>query len=367
MPEVPLNILIFSQFEENMNPFIAALFQAIPLLMGAVCLAFGLIVHTGDTGSPPFVASYVLIFLTAICVALFTTAVTIIRLLTGTSSPAWRMAMPVLGYSVSALAIAAGIGMFAGSSVPDEQVAGHVVFGLGLIACCVSTVAMASTRFLLIPANSKSLPGQTPREAFSRGTSRLLVAIPVLCALGAFVVAAIFFFSGNTASHFTVGCVLGGIGFVCCGLICLVASVVRQVCNTYGERDRRLWPLLVIAAAAVCVLWGLGVLLSGPEEVRLAPGFVLIGLGIVCCSILSKVLLLALVWRQSFPLSNRIPLIPVFTALTCLFMGAFLFQLSPAQPGLYIPARVIIGLGAVCFTLYSIVSILESGTSGKKE
>lgn len=367
MPQVPLRTLIILQFEENMNPFIASLFQVIPLLMGAVCLAFGLVVRTGDTGSPPFVAGYVLIFLTAICVALFSTAVTIIRLLTGTSSPAWRLAMPLLGYTVSAIAITAGIGIFAGSSVPDEQVAGHVVFGLGLIACCVSTVAMASTRFLLIPANNRSRPGEIPRGAFSRGTSRLLMAVPVLCALAAFGVAAIFFSAGNTAAHLTVGCVLGGIGFVCLSLICLVASVVRQVCNSYGQRDRRFWPLLVIAAAVICVLWGLGVLLSGPEQSRLAPGFVLIGLGIVCCSILSKVLLLALVWRQSFPLSSRIPLIPVFTALTCLFMGAFLFQLSPAQPGLYVPARVIIGLGAVCFTLYSIVSILESGTSGKKE
>ena len=31
----------------------------------------------------------------------------------------------------------------------------------------------------------------------------------------------------------------------------------------------------------------------------------------------------------------------------------------------FIPARVLVGLGAICFTLFSIVSILESGTSGK--
>ncbi|MDU7967648.1 MAG: DUF2776 family protein, partial [Paeniclostridium sordellii] len=88
-----------------------------------------------------------------------------------------------------------------------------------------------------------------------------------------------------------------------------------------------------------------------------------IGLGIVCYSILSKVLLLGMVWRKSNPLSKRVPLIPVFTALTCLFIGAFLFEAEIFNVSYFIPARVMIGLGAICFTLFSIVSILESGTS----
>lgn len=347
-----------------MNPFIAALFQAIPLIMGAICLSLGLVVQSEGVGAQSFVAGYVLIFLTSICVALFTTAVTIIRLLVGTSNRAWRICMPVLGYLVSAFSIAMGIWMFMDTPTPDRLVAGHVVFGLGLITCCVSTVATASTRFLLIPANSKGVAGRVPDSAFSRGTGCLLMAIPILSALAAFAVAAFFYFYGNTSAHFTVGCVLGGIGLVCVSLVSLVASVLFQVRNTYDKRDRCFWPSLVIVAGSICILWGLAVLFFGPEQGRLTPGFVLIGLGIVCYSILSKVLLLSLVWRQSFPLANRIPLIPVFTALTCLFIGAFLFELSGVQPAFYIPARVLVGLGAVCFTLFSIVSILESGTSG---
>lgn len=347
-----------------MNPFIAVLFQLIPLIMGAICLSLGLVVRAEGTGASSFVAGNVLIFLTAICVALFTTAVTIIRLLVGTSNRAWRISMPLLGYIVSAISIGMGIWMFMDAPTPDRLVAGHVVFGLGLITCCVSTVATASTRFLLIPANSKGPAGHIPDDAFSLGTGYLLMAIPIVCALAAFVVAAFFYFTGNTPAHFTVGCVLGGIGLVCVSLVSLVASVLFQVRNTYGKRNRCFWPLLVVMAGTIGILWGLAVLIFGPEQGSLTPGFVLIGLGIVCYSILSKVLLLALVWRQSFPLANRIPLIPVFTALTCLFIGAFLFVLSAAQPQLYIPARVLVGLGAVCFTLFSIVSILESGTSG---
>ena len=74
------------------------------------------------------------------------------------------------------------------------------------------------------------------------------------------------------------------------------------------------------------ILWGLYLLIFQYSPVTIAPGFVLIGLGIVCYSILSKVLLLALVWRHPYPLAKRIPLIPVLTALTCLFIAAFLFE-----------------------------------------
>jgi hypothetical protein len=49
--------------------------------------------------------------------------------------------------------------------------------------------------------------------------------------------------------------------------------------------------------------------------------------------------------------------------MICFVLSAFLFQASTANANLAVPARVLVGLGAVCFTLFSIVSILESGTS----
>jgi hypothetical protein len=138
----------------------------------------------------------------------------------------------------------------------------------------------------------------------------------------------------------------------------LVLSILRQVQNTYGERDRLIWPLLVIVMGSLSMIWGI-VLLALDR----APYFVMTGLGLVCFSILSKVGLLALVWRRTFELANRVPLLPILTALTCLFLVAFVFQAAVADPNVFIPARVLVGLGAICFSLYSIVSILESGTS----
>lgn len=88
-------------------------------------------------------------------------------------------------------------------------------------------------------------------------------------------------------------------------------------------------------------------------------------LGSVSYSISSKVILLAKIWRHEFKLSNRIPIIPILTALACLFLAAFTFELGTLNEDYFIPARVLSGLGAIYFTLFSIVSILESGTSSK--
>ena len=74
-----------------------------------------------------------------------------------------------------------------------------------------------------------------------------------------------------------------------------------------------------------------------------------------------KVILLAKIWHADFALASRIPIIPVITALICLFMSAFLFEEALFKIKFFVPARVLAGFGAICFTLFSIVSILESG------
>ncbi|EAA0842853.1 DUF2776 family protein, partial [Shigella boydii] len=110
---------------------------------------------------------------------------------------------------------------------------------------------------------------------------------------------------------------------------------------------------------------GIYVLVSSDASARLAPGIILICLGMICYSIFSKVWLLALVWRRTCSLANRIPMIPVFTCLFCLFLASFLAEMAQTDMGYFIPSRVLVGLGAVCFTLFSIVSILEAGSAKK--
>ncbi len=343
----------------------ATILDAVPLAMAAVCAAYGIdLVGAGDSPTY-FTAGHVVLFLAAICVALFCTAMTIIQQLLGRYRAVYRWTLPRLGYLVALGTIGAGIAIAAVDANPKASlVTGFVVLGIGLIATCVSTVAAASTRFVLIPRNSGTPEsGARPDEAFGRVAEWALIAVPAVCATAGIALAIVLLASGGS-DHFVAGHVLLGLSLICVSLVALVATVARQVSNDYRPAERRAWPLVVVAAGTINVGWGLVLTIAAREPYWLAPGWVMIGLGLVCFSILSKVLLLALVWRRTFDLANRIPLIPVGTALSCLFLSAFLFQAAVDDPNVAIPARVLVGLGAVCFTLFSIVSILESGTSG---
>ena len=148
-----------------MNPSISVLFRAIPLAMGAVCLAFGLYVLSGGDDADHFVAGHVNVALTAICIALFTTAATIIRQLVHRYGKEWAVALPVLGYTVALATMIWGITIIARGDEPQFVVAGHVVLGIGFITACVSTVATASTKFVLIQKSAARPAGGGRRTA----------------------------------------------------------------------------------------------------------------------------------------------------------------------------------------------------------
>ncbi|ENF3883876.1 DUF2776 family protein, partial [Escherichia coli] len=45
--------------------------------------------------------------------------------------------------------------------------------------------------------------------------------------------------------------------------------------------------------------------------------------------------------------------------------SSFLAEIAQTELDYFIPSRVLVGLSAVCFTLFSIVSILEAGSAKK--
>ena len=152
-----------------------------------------------------------------------------------------------------------------------------------------------------------------------------------------------------------------GISCVCTSLIALVASIARQIRGTYSMQEKGKWMALALVMGCVAFLFGLIMLIAHWGDTADFVGFVLFGLALICWSISSKVILLAKVWHADFALADRIPIIPVVTALICLFMAAFLYEEALFKPKFFVPARVLMGFGAICFTLFSIVSILESG------
>mgnify|MGYP000541525158 CR=1 FL=1 len=89
---------------------------------------------------------------------------------------------------------------------------------------------------------------------------------------------------------------------------------------------------------SISFVWGLFVILADSGSANGTTGYIMLGLGLVCYSISSKVILLAKIWRQEFKLANRIPMIPVLTALACLFLAAFVFELATIHADYFIPA-----------------------------
>ena len=155
---------------------------------------------------------------------------------------------------------------------------------------------------------------------------------------------------------------MAGLACICSSLVALVATIVRQIRNNYTKSERKQWPALVLIMGSISILWGLLVLANSNPALS-STGYIMIGLGLVCYSISSKVILLAAIWRNTFKRATRTPLIPVFAPLAFLFLSAFLFERAGLHNAYFVPAPVRAGLGGICFTLFSIVSILESGTS----
>ncbi len=342
-----------------MNPVVSVILRAIPLAMMAVCVAFGVYVWTAAGASGNFVAGRVVTFLGAICLCLFCVGAIINLQLIGRYTTLDRVLYPTVAYLTAVGTAVYGATLFIGApstGLNQEYVAGNVVFGLGLISGCLATVATAATKFSLIPENAKLADGdrRAPAAAFSQAAVVVLGAIPVVLAIVAWVFSIANLAMSSTPGRFTVGHVVAGLAAICMCLIALVLTLLRQVQNTYGQRDRIVWPWLVIAMGLVSLIWGIVLLALDRESYYLTPGFVLVGLGLICFSILTKVGLLALVWRRTFSLADRVPLLDVLTALACLFLAAFVFQAGVVSANVFIPARVLVGLGAICFSLYAV-------------
>ena len=169
-----------------MNYGISVLFRAIPLLMALFCFGYGWFVLAYGTDPSRFVAGPVIFSLGMICIALFSTAATIIRQIIHTFGQISRYALPALGYLSALLTVIAGVCIM-WSPDASSFVAGHVICGVGLITACVSTTATSSTRFTMITVNAKKTDHDVPPEAFTRAQGLTLIAIAGLIALVAWV------------------------------------------------------------------------------------------------------------------------------------------------------------------------------------
>lgn len=192
----------------------------------------------------------------------------------------------------------------------------------------MATAATSSTRFSLIPKNSADDTFSVNTAGFTRAQSSLLIFIVSAVAAVAWVWCILLYVFGTLPAHIVAGSVMFGIACLCTSLIALVASIARQARGSYTMTEKRKWMGLVLTMGSLAFVLGLILIFALRGETTNFVGFVL-------------------------------------TALTCLFLAAFLYEEALFQAKFFVPARVLAGFGAICFTLYSIVSILESG-AGKK-
>jgi hypothetical protein len=337
-----------------MKRAISVIFRAIPLLMAGLCFAYGLYVYTGGSSSGFFIAGNVVISLAAICYALFAAGATISRQQKGTYGPLWEWLLLPSGYGVAAATVSYGLYLLASGHTGQSYAASHVVTGLGLIAACVSTVAATARHLSLIPENShRTAADGPPPGAPGRLAGLLLTAVPLACALVAFGWA-FYSLTGSGEGNFIGGLVLLGLAGICASLVALVATIDRQIRNAFGEAERFASTYVIAGFGTLNVVLGIVVLVFSSRPYAAAPGYVLIGLGLICFSIMSKAMGLALTWRRESALADRLTLIPIAACVTCLFIGAFLFEAEVTNSNFFVPARVLVGLGAICFALFAV-------------
>ena len=150
-----------------MNYGISVLFRAIPLAMALFCFFYGGFIYFWGDDSSRMIAGPVVFFLGSICLALYATAVTIIRQIIGTYSTFAKYFLPIMAYAVAIFTFVFGTAIFSDTAHAEYFVAGHVVSGLGLITGCVATAATVSTRFKLITGNSADPTHDVNPEGFS--------------------------------------------------------------------------------------------------------------------------------------------------------------------------------------------------------
>ena len=350
-----------------MNSTISVLFRGIPLAMALLCFVFGGYVFLAGDDPTRYIAGPVVFFLGSICIVLYTMVSTVIRQIKGSYTPFMKFFLPLLAYGIGAITLIAGIVMAAVTRRPDVLAAGHISAGIGLIALCAAVASTASARYKLMPA-SRTETSQQPQteQTPSTGKQKTLIIVTIVFAVIAWIWA-IVLLARNTDQHFIAGSIMGGIACTCTCLIALVSTFTRLAGNAYDENEKVKWPKLALLMAGVAVLWGLGLLIFRAGQASNFAGYVLLGLGIFCIGILSVVDQLARMWQGKYPSVSRIPAVPVLTALVCLFLAAFLFEGALFSPKYFISARILTGLGAVCFALFPLVSILENGAQNAND
>ena len=174
----------------------------------------------------------------------------------------------------------------------DEFVAGHVIFGVGMMiaAYCINRSGIFRTFLLLIPKNASGRQSDgTPLQAYSSTIGNSLIAVPVLLTLFGFIWSVILL---RSRYHTTLCCrsrtngVARQFALVLLALSPLLSIKTR---NTFSsERTLAVVLLGYLLGSLTIIFWYLRINQFGCKR-RLAPALFSFCLGMICYSIFSKV------------------------------------------------------------------------------
>ncbi|MBR4399891.1 MAG: DUF2776 family protein [Aeriscardovia sp.] len=314
-------------------------------------LGFGSYILCADKN---LVAGRFLISLGSITFALFCVIATSMRQIEGFAR-VWYF--PVAGYSFAlGVCIWAIVILSTGRSAADI-VSGHMVLGAGMIALCVSTIALTSRHFLHIAANSLHKANSSDRDisSYTRREVFLLASIPASVALCGFVYG-IYSIALPRLPEKLGGHALMAQSFVCLSLTFIVYILARQMNNTFLKKFKWRFSVYVVINGLINIIWGVCVLCLRPRPFT-TPGFGMIGLGLVCISISGKAHRVVGSWKGVSELAYFAAYFPALAGLCGLLLSAILFSAAVQNPLYLDSAYAVSGLAAVCVAIYGIVAI----------
>ncbi len=333
------------------------IYRFIPLVLLLLCLTYGLFIISYNNPDS-FIAGHIVIFLGMVCFTLFclSSIITIQIIYDGKEFD--NIIYPALGFISASITILYGIFLY-NHDIVYYKVAGHNVLGLGLICLCIATETIICTKFNIIRENN-NLKSDPTQANFSKNQSRLLILIPIIAVIIGWAWAIYLIMYPDVNDNFIPGHVMAGMAMICTCVLAAVVTSIKQIKNSYLDIDKKIWPGLAFTMGFISLLWGLILLIMDKNPATyLSPGFILIGISCVCFSIFSKLLLVSRSWRYEFRYIQSVPFISLFLVLICFSLSFFLFQGAVNDINIYIPARVLVGLGSVCLSLFAVINIVE--------
>lgn len=246
---------------------------------------------------------------------------------------------------------------------PDATgiISGHMVLGAGMIALCVSTIALTSRHFLHISVNNLRRSDSIDPSSYTRNDVLLLVSIPALLSLSGFCYAA-YSMALHSLPQKLGGHALAAQSFVCLSLTLVVYVLAREMNNTFLKKFKWRYSVYVTINGLVNLIWGICVLCFR-SSAFITPGFGMIALGMVCISISGKAHRVIGSWKGVSELSYFAAYFPIFAGLAGLFLATVLFSFSTSSPLYLNAAYCVSGLSAVCVAIYAIVAIPSADPS----